>query len=197
MLKRLLACPVASSLRRFRKAQDGLSAVEFAMVLPILILLFFGTVELTQAVSANRRLIMGTRAGADLTSQSSSLADADFTDVYAAVTDVLSPYSLTAGTMIVSGISIDTKGVATVSWSKSAYATPRACGSAVTLPSGIKPALGATGFVVLSEGTLTYTPTVGYVLAKGGIGLSQQLYMRPRVGSLVTYSGSNPCQKVL
>ena len=44
----------------------GIAAVEFALVLPLLIVMYFGTVELTRILDANRKLTLFARTLADL-----------------------------------------------------------------------------------------------------------------------------------
>lgn len=43
-------------LARYKKDERGIAAVEFALILPILIVLYFGTIELARILDANRRL---------------------------------------------------------------------------------------------------------------------------------------------
>ena len=60
-------------LRRLIADRRGVSAVEFALVAPILVLLYFGLVELSQAATADRRLAHATSAVGDLVAQASSV----------------------------------------------------------------------------------------------------------------------------
>jgi Flp pilus assembly protein TadG len=191
--------PIASlitRLRQWQRHEKGVAAVEFALILPFMVVLLFGSIEVTQAISASRKLIMSTRTAGDLSSQVTTLDDTDYASIYSAVAAVYAPFDPTKGTMVVSGITVSTTGIATVSWSASAYRNPRACSSTVTLPANLMPTLGTTAFIVWAEGTFNYTPTLGYVIS-GSLALTEQLFMRPRVGSVVTYSGSTACQKVL
>ena len=53
----------------FRKAESGAAAVEFAMLLPILITLFFGVVETTLALVCRADVSLMAATSADLISQ--------------------------------------------------------------------------------------------------------------------------------
>ena len=57
----------AARLPRFKSDENAVAAVEFALILPLLIVLYIGTAELTQAISVNRKV----------THLASSLADDD------------------------------------------------------------------------------------------------------------------------
>jgi len=64
-------------IRRFHKAQGGAAAVEFAMLLPILITLFFGVVETTLALVCRADVSLMASTAADLVSQVNTANTAD------------------------------------------------------------------------------------------------------------------------
>jgi Flp pilus assembly protein TadG len=51
---------------RFAKDSSGAAAVEFAMLLPIMFMLFYGTIEFSQALTVDRRVTQIASATADL-----------------------------------------------------------------------------------------------------------------------------------
>ena len=53
-----LARPITRGLARFGKARGGLAAVEFAMLLPIMMTLYLGCVEITTAVATQRKVTL-------------------------------------------------------------------------------------------------------------------------------------------
>ena len=76
-------CRSASS--RFAQDRRGVSAVEFAMLLPLMLTLYLGTVEISQGVGIDRKVTLTTRTVADLASQVSSINNADMTNMLNAV----------------------------------------------------------------------------------------------------------------
>ena len=66
----------ALDLARDRK---GLAAIEFAMLVPIMLVMFFGVVELSSGVAVDRKVTLVARTLSDLTSQSSSIDNTDLT----------------------------------------------------------------------------------------------------------------------
>lgn len=87
----------AATAHAFARAEGGVSAIEFAFIAPVLVLLFIATIEIPRAIATNNRLAQATIAMADLASKSDY---ADINDVFAAAQVVAAPYSL-AGTGIV------------------------------------------------------------------------------------------------
>nr|WP_245326654.1 TadE family protein [Bradyrhizobium sacchari] len=74
---------------------SGLAATEFAVVVPLMLVMFFGTVEFSSAVAIDRKVTLVARTLSDLTSQSTSLGDADITNFFAASTGIMTPYATT------------------------------------------------------------------------------------------------------
>src|SRR3954453_14420138 len=71
----------------------GIAATEFALVLPIMLMLFFGVVEFTNGFAAYRDVSLMAHTNSDLTSQSKSVQNSDLTNFFAASTGVLYPYA--------------------------------------------------------------------------------------------------------
>jgi len=166
----------------FRRDERGVSAVEFAMLLPLMITLYLGTVEISQGVGIDRKVTLTTRTVADLASQVSSINNSDMTNMLNASSAVIAPYDVTKLKVTVSLVTIDANGQAKVTWSDTFQGTKRAVGSTVTLPAALNV---ANTSLVWSEVAYTYTPTIGYVVT-GTLNLSDQIYMRPRLSDTVT-----------
>ena len=177
---------VASNLSRHLRGlildQRGVSAVEFAMLLPLMITLYLGAVEISQGVGIDRKVTLTTRTVADLASQVSSINNADMTNLLNASASVIMPYDTSKLKVTVSQITIDSNGVAKIVWSDTLNGTKRTVGSTVTLPTALNV---ASTSLIWSEVAYSYTPTIGYVVT-GTLNLSDQIYMRPRVSDSVS-----------
>src|SRR5579872_5398595 len=114
----------------------GLAATEFAVIVPIMLVMFFGTVEFSVGVAVDRKITIFARAVSDITSQASSTGTqyAQVTDTYLqnAFTSglkILQPYlqgSTTSANATVSEIYVDSSGAATIVWSRAAVLAPAA-----------------------------------------------------------------------
>jgi Flp pilus assembly protein TadG len=177
------------------KDRSGIAATEFAVVVPIMLMMFFGTIEFSSGVAVDRKVTLMARTLSDLTSQSTTATDCTLTNSFSASTGILTPYSPTPTVAKVSELLIDpTTLVAKVQWSRSAtinssgvvvLGSGRTVNSVVAIPT----ALAVAGsYVIWSEVSYLYTPTVGYVMAPAGITLSDVAYTRPRQSSSVTYT---------
>ena len=82
----------AQHLSRLGRDQRGVSAVEFALLLPLMLTLYLGAVEISQAIGIDRKVTLTSRTVADLASQVSSLASSDMSNVLAASSAVIAPY---------------------------------------------------------------------------------------------------------
>jgi Flp pilus assembly protein TadG len=188
----------------------GVAATEFAMIVPIMLVLFFGTVELSSAIAIKRKLTLVARAASDLTSQSlDSVKTTDMQNVFAASGAILSPFSLTPLTATVSEVFIDKNSIAKIQWSQSASvamvggspqatlkASPHKPNDTVTVPQGL---LIPNTWLIWSEVSYTYAPAGGYVL-KTGLPMDDETYTRPRQSPCVDYppptNSNNKCTPV-
>ena len=163
--------------------RSGIAATEFAVIVPVMLVMFFGTVEFSSGVAVDRKVTLMARTLSDLTSQSTSVNDTDLAGFFAASRGVMTPYSSTPTLSTVSELYV-TPGtlVVKVQWSKGS--TPRAVGSTITIPTELK--VGGT-YLIFSEVSYRYVPAVGKVMAPTGVNLTDVAYTRPRQSSCVFY----------
>jgi Flp pilus assembly protein TadG len=187
-----------SSVRDFVADKRAIAATEFAVIVPLMLAMFFGTVEISSAVAIDRKITLIARTLSDLTSQSVSLADSDMQDTFTASISVIMPYDATLVKGAISQIYIDTNSIATVQWSKGGTIASGATQATLTVSArkagdkvtSMIPAtlLVPSTYLILSEATYLYTPSVGYML-KTGVTLADASYTRPRQVTCVPYNG--------
>jgi Flp pilus assembly protein TadG len=176
-----IAAHVSRRLRGFARDERGISAVEFAMLLPLMITLYLGGVEVSQGVSIDRKVTLVARSVSDLVAQATSVNSTDMTNILNAASAVVAPYSDTKLKITVSSVVIDNAGVAKVAWSKTKNGTARAVNSNVSLPAALNV---ANTSLIWAEAQYAYTPSIGYVIS-GTLNLTDQIYMRPRLSDTV------------
>lgn len=156
--------------------QRGVAAVEFAVSAPVLILLYLGTFQVTEAMTTKRKIAITTRALADLTTQYSSLSTSEADSILAAATQIMAPYDASPGRYLISEIYIDAGGAAKVIWSRARNGTARAAGSSMTVPSGIAQ---NDSYIILAETSYNYTANYAANLAPS-VTMTDSIYMYPR-----------------
>jgi Flp pilus assembly protein TadG len=180
--------------RRRAADQHGTAAVEFAMLLPIMITLFFGVVETSLALLCRADVSIMAGTAADLISQASTLDKADISNVYSAAGTILYPYydSSTGSarpTIRLTSVADDGSGAVgkdhmtgKVAWSctqsGSGTLTPatRAKDDPFTLP---QPIMTAGGSVIVAEIAYNYASPTTKVIT-GPINFINNFYTKPR-----------------
>lgn len=186
-VKRVGMQRAAAAMRRFAGECRGVAAVEFAILLPMMLTLFLGSVEVSTGVAIQRKVSLAAHTVADLASQYTSITNADMTgNILSAAPDIIWPYPSAKLQSVVSELAIDGQGNATVVWSDTLNGTARTVGSTVTLPSGL--AVPNT-YLIMGETSYSYNPTYGYVLT-GTMTLSEQNFVRPRQSNSIARTAS-------
>lgn len=180
-LAHTLAGLFSRRISQFAKDKRGVSAVEFAMLLPLMLTLYLGTVEVSQGVSIERKVTLTARTVADLVAQVATIDTAGINAALGAATAIMAPFPDSEAKVTVSVVQIDANGNAKVTWSSTKNGTARAVGSSVTVPDALK--VPSTS-LVFGEASYKYTPTIGYVVT-GSINVADQIFMRPRLSDTV------------
>ena len=185
-------------LRMRRSARDlsgdtrGVAAVEFAMVVPVMLVLFFGTVEYSTGVAVDRKVTLMARTLSDLTSQNISVTTTQLNNIFNASTGIMTPYPSSELSARIVELYVDKDLVVREIWSATS-GTAQAWGS-VAVPAALKV---ANTYLIYSEVKYKHKPIIGYLMSKAGIELSDLTYTRPRQSQCVfnppPAPGSNSC----
>jgi Flp pilus assembly protein TadG len=177
-------------LSRFLRDRRGVSAVEFAIVAPMMIGLYLGCVEISDGVAADRKVNLTAATLANLAAEVTTISTAGMTNILNASSAIIAPFSASNLQMTLSCIKVDSTGVAKVQWSQTRNGTARSIGSVYSFPSG-STALAVNGsWLLLAEVSYAYTPAIGYTIS-GTLTLSDKMYMAPRI-SPPSYGDANP-----
>ena len=168
-------------LRPYWKNSQGLAAVEFAFVLPILLTMLLGLVELSQALLLRTDVTNMSSTAADLIAQESSVTSSDLTNVYNALNAMVFPFSSAPTTITITSVIDGGAGNAPkVAWSCTQGGTAQTKGAAPTtaLPSGLITAGDGTS-VIWARITYAYNSPISYFLV-GTKNWSNDFYLKPR-----------------
>jgi Flp pilus assembly protein TadG len=175
---------ISSTCRFFAAAKQGVAAVEFALILPILVVMLLATFDGGRAIAAYMKMRAATYALASITNQYSTIQTVDMTAILGATSVVMAPYSSGSPGVVISQIKINNNGVSKIEWSAAQNATARSVGSSMSPPSAM---VVNSSYLILAEVSYTYTPLFGYFGSGSGITFSDNLYVTPRSVSCIVY----------
>lgn len=179
-----MAAPVHHDgiLRRLAGDRRGVSAVEFALLAPIMIAFYFGLAEFCQGFMAQKRMGHASAMVADLVSQTDIITPAQLDDVFEIGGLIMKPFSATPLKLRVSQLARDNNGVVKVVWSRGKGWTARVTGSTVAIPAGL---IDNGESIIFSEATYDYDSPVDYLMPTI-TRFSHTYYLRPRLTEQVT-----------
>jgi Flp pilus assembly protein TadG len=170
-------------LRSFGRDRRGASAIEFAIIAPLMLALYVGVVEISEGVAADRKVTLTSGALANITSQATALDTASMTNILDASVAIMSPYTGTISAKV-SCVKIDAGGIGRVAWgAANTGTTPHAPGDVISIPSDLAV---PNSSVVFSEVSYLYVPVTGFIpgwshISAEGITLSDRMFMAPRL----------------
>jgi Flp pilus assembly protein TadG len=171
----MLKTSILGQISRIARDTRGVSAVEFALLAPVMIALYLGCAQVSQGVAADRKVSLTSAALANLTAQSTTISTTDMTNILDASSAIISPFSATNLTMTVTCLKIDANKNVTVKWSVTRGGSANS--GSMSIPSALAV---ANTQLILAEASYNYVPIIGTTLASN-IVLSDKMYMSPRI----------------
>ena len=165
-------------LRRWNGDTAGMAAVEFALIAPIMGVMFIGAVELSQAIIVDRRV--------------TQIAQSDITDIMKAGSFIMAPYSQNPLQIVMRELQSSPASASTVkqSWSctYSGTGSTLTCGCSNTTATAPANLMTTNDSVIVSQVTYAYKPLVfdyfmkrNYASSSAGTyTLSETIYQKPR-----------------
>jgi Flp pilus assembly protein TadG len=178
-----------ATLRRLRTDTSGLAAVEFALILPLMLTMFFGIIDVSNGFAVDRKVSMISQTLSDLTSRYTVVQETDITNFFTIGDAMLTPYDKTVLKTTINQLYLDpTSKTAKVVWSRGDNKLSK--NTVVSVPTDLvaKDSSGnwtANQYLVLAQVIYVYTPTIGWVVSKAGITLTESSFTKPRQGTCV------------
>lgn len=168
-------------ISRLTGDERGVSAVEFALIAPVMIAFYFGMAEFCQGYMAQKRMGHVSAMVADLVAQEETVATSNLDDIFQIGGLIMKPFSTTPLKQRVSSVTM-TAGVARVTWSRGHGMAGRAVNEVMTLPAGL---ISNGESIIVSEATYDYDSPVDYLMP-AVTRFSHIYYLRPRTVDNVT-----------
>lgn len=195
MVARLFRSPaerLTRLLKRFALEIRGVSAVEFALILPLMLIIYAGCGELTMALVIDRKVSRAASTISDLVAQQSSVSATMMSNIFDATTSILEPYDSSIAKVVVAVVDITSSGQK-VSWSKARYDTAATANSAPPTALAVPSTIASVGDeVVVGRVTYAFSSPFASVMqsitGSAAYNLNHVFYLKPRQGSTISFT---------
>jgi Flp pilus assembly protein TadG len=182
-------------MRRFLHDRRAVSAVEFAMLLPLLLILYLGGNDISQAVSVYRKVSNSASVVGDLVAQVSTLTTAEADDILSVGRAVMSPFDASTAQIGIAAVMYDDAQKKFITqWrrdnGKGGFSDWVAN---APFPLAVPDTFKNAGFwVIVSQVKYTYTSPLSTMyrdLTNGtsdSIAMADIAYLRPRISNSIT-----------
>lgn len=188
------------SLRKLAADRKGVAALEFAIVMPLLMVMYFATIEISQGIETNKKLGRAASMIADLVAQQQVTTAGQLEEIMDVGKAVLKPYGRSDAKFTVTAIEItdETTPKVKVAWSKASATAQAPCVAAVVgAAPALPPKLVVRGtYLIRVQACLDYEPVIiwaassereyglgilNVIFDNGVLKMSETYYLRPRV----------------
>jgi len=169
--------------RRLCSDERGSALVEAALVFPVLIVVFLGLSEYSEALTAKRRVETAAGTGADLVARLRTVSTADLAQIKPMLDEMIRPFPTATLGLVVTSVVADAENNTTVAWSYAdgAGAAQHAEGAAVSLPAGLtEPGKS----IIMAEVSYTFHSTLATLIV-GDLPMAAEAYVKPRLAAQI------------
>lgn len=177
---------IAATLARFARDARGVASIEMALIFPVMLILYFGMVDVSNLLSANRRVTLTASTLADLVTQApGTLTKADIDGFFNAAGAIMQPFPADSISLEVFDFTRDGANTKLAWQHKNATAN---CGAAPAIDEQMKSLMAEGNDIVVARVCFQWNPIVGYVIGSDPFTLSDKLTLRPRQSTTLACS---------
>ncbi|HEV2676360.1 MAG TPA: TadE/TadG family type IV pilus assembly protein [Aliidongia sp.] len=188
---------VTNLLRKLCRDRSGVAAVEFALVVPVLLVMWLGMEQFSELTTADSKTLMAAQSVSDMVAQVGAWQNGQFNDIVNAATQIMAPLPTSGAlTVDVVGVAYDSSNQPTMTggWRCTSSGGPAAD---TTIPLSTAYGLGVSGqTIIMVNVKYAFQPAVSFQIltpavlaALGAKTLSERSFNRPRLGLQV----AKPC----
>ncbi|MHA6298670.1 TadE/TadG family type IV pilus assembly protein [Devosia sp. CAU 1758] len=176
-----------SRLARLRRAEGGTAAVEFALILPVMLMVYLGTLEAGTLITMDRKVQSVAGAVGDLVARADEvITETQIQDYFRAASGIMTPYSPAAVRQVVTAVEVRADRTTEVIWTRQyqngtySSSTPHIVGDEFPLPAEMID-ISLDRMIIAAEASYSYTPLLGIVIDTP-INLYRSSFFMPRFG---------------
>jgi len=196
-----------NKINRFLKRKDGVAAVEFALIAPVMLTMYVGVVETGNFLSIDQKVTTAAASIADLVARAPHIDDDEMALMFEAIAVIMRPSDITDMEIVVTAVKAEDDGNGglryRVKWSNTANgnAPARDADTFLPIPTTSQPPVNADDYLVVSELSYTYQPVIQgapgvSAILHGGIKIEDIFYDSPREDTFwrcTTFNAENKC----
>jgi Flp pilus assembly protein TadG len=170
------ATRIAAAAVSFRRNSKGVAAIEMAFIFPFMVILYIGLIDVTNLISANRRVTLAASTVADLVTQTSTtITSSDINGFFKAIAPIMEPFSASDVKAEVFAYRKNGSNVNLI-WQKN---NGGSCGGTPST-SGYINLMTDNNDLVTARVCVSFKPLFSYVLGTQTFRPEHQLTLRPR-----------------
>ncbi|MEF2552437.1 TadE/TadG family type IV pilus assembly protein [Aurantimonas sp. A2-1-M11] len=175
-------------LSAFWANRRGVAALEFAIILPGLLLIYLGGFEASKALEASRKVESTAETVGNLVARNRTMTSIGLQNIYDISAAIMVPFPTEGLTMIVTTVSVDATGKGTVDWSRANTGPALNPGDPYTVPPEL--VFDAATYLVVVTVSYPYNPVMDYGGFFGGTKMTKEYTFRPRISKSIVWDNS-------
>ena len=166
--------------KKYGRNTSGVAAIEMAFIFPVMITLFFGLVDLTEGLSANRKVTLTANTLGDLVTQEDGTIDkATMDGIFDGSIEIMRPFDATQVGLEFYTFTKDSDDNVVLGWSYKKTGGP-SCGAAPAPNAEMEQLMAGGNDIVVSRACFNFKYILGKFFANDHIFMKEEITIRPR-----------------